>query len=101
MYFLIAVLALALAADVGALATLMLRDDVGLTRREAPRLPHEQGNAPRPQENDAAERELAADQQNEAEYLARVGDIQADSVQTFLDSHDKLLHYDALTADDI
>jgi hypothetical protein len=56
----------------------------------------EQENAPRSQEQ-----EEAAAGQSEAEYLARVGDIQADSMETFLDSHDKLMRYDTLTADDV
>jgi hypothetical protein len=38
---------------------------------------------------------------DEAEYVSRVGDIQDGAVETFLDSHDRLLHYDALTADDV
>ena len=38
---------------------------------------------------------------DEAEYVSKVGDIQDGAVETFLDSHDRLLHYDALTADDV
>jgi hypothetical protein len=128
-HVLVAVLAFALAAAVGAMATLTLQGDLSLPGREELRAPDEQGNAPRPQEKDAAERDLAAGQQDEAgkqqdtpgtrerqgaaqqeegaakhseaEYIARIGDIQADSVQTFMDSHDKLLRYDALNADDV
>jgi hypothetical protein len=128
-HVLVAVLAFALAAAVGAMATLTLQGDLSLPGREELRAPDEQGNAPRPQEKDAAERDLAAGQQDEAgkqqdtpgtrerqgaaqqeegaakhseaEYIARIGDIQADSTETFFDSHDKLLRYDALNADDV
>ena len=34
-------------------------------------------------------------------YANEVGEIQTDSVETFLDSHEKLLRYDALTSADI
>jgi hypothetical protein len=103
-----------------------LRGDLGLPRAEEPQPSEEQGNAPRPQEKDAAgqqneagqqqdapaaqqkdaaaeqkQAEEAAAQQSEAEYLARVGDIQSNAVETFLDSHNKLLRYDALGADDV
>jgi hypothetical protein len=40
------------------------------------------------------------DEQN-AEYIGTVGDIQTGAVETFLNSHDKLLQYDALAADDV
>jgi hypothetical protein len=45
--------------------------------------------------------EEAARQQSEVEYLGHVGDIQSNCVEVFLDSHDKLLQYDMLTADDL
>jgi hypothetical protein len=125
-YAVAAVLAFALAAGVGAMGALMLRGDLGLPRAEEPQPSEEQGNAPQPQEKDAAgqqneagqqqdapaaqqkdaaaeqkQAEEAAAQQSEAEYLARVGDIQSNAVETFLDSHNKLLRYDALGADDV
>jgi hypothetical protein len=83
---------------------------------EEPGSPGKQEAAPRPQEKDAAagqkqqkdaaaeqkqQQQEAAAQQSEAEYLARVGEIQTNAVETFLDSHEKLLRYDALTADDV
>jgi hypothetical protein len=46
----------------------------------------------------AQQRDGAAD---EAEYVGTVGDIQTGAVETFLNSHDKLLQYDALAADDV
>jgi hypothetical protein len=118
-YILAAALAFAVAAGVGAIAALTLGDNLGFSERgrerEEPRRPaEEQGNAPQRQgavadrsqqketEKEAdAEQEEVASQQSEAEYVARVGDIQERSVETFLDSHDKLVHYDALTSDDV
>jgi hypothetical protein len=111
-----ATLAFALAAGVGATGALIVGGDLGLPGREAPRPPDEQENAPRSQEKDAADKqeeaapqekdaadkqEEAAPHQGEAEYVGKVGDIQGNAIETFLDSHDKLLRYDALTADDI
>ncbi len=90
-----ATLAFAIAAGLGAMGALMLRGDLGLPGAEEPRSLDEQQDAPGAKQNEGAA------QQSEAEYVARVGDIQADSVETFLDSHDKLLRYDALTADDV
>jgi hypothetical protein len=123
-YILAAALVLAVAAGIGAMATLTLQGDLSLPGTEEPRQPQGQQNAPRSQEDepaaqqpekDASEQNEAGEQekaprlqeqekaagQSEAEYVARVGDIQANSVETFLDSHDKLLRYDALTADDV
>jgi hypothetical protein len=45
--------------------------------------------------------EGAPDRLSEAEYAGTVRDIQAETVEAFLDSHDKLLRYDALTAGDV
>jgi len=55
------------------------------------------GNQPRQSGKD----EDAPDRLSEAEYVGMVGDIQAGAVEAFLDSHDKLLRYDALTAGDV
>ena len=112
-----AILAFALAAGVGAIGALMLRGDLNLPGREEPQSLNEQENAARPQEKDAAKQKEAAKQEeeaasqpeqkevaaqlNEAEYVSKVGEIQNDSVETFLASHEKLLVYDALNADDV
>lgn len=70
-------------------------------REEASQPRDEQQNAPQQAaEESRLEREEAA-RQAEAEYTGRVGEIQAASVQRTLDSHEKLLRYDALTANDI
>jgi hypothetical protein len=110
MYAVAAMLAFAVAAGVGATAALMLRGDLSLPTREEPQPAGEQGNAPQRQgaANDRSQQKEAgtgqkedASQQAEAEYTSKVGDIQSKSVETFLDSHNRLLHYDALTADDV
>jgi hypothetical protein len=114
MYAVAAMLAFAVAAGVGATAALMLRGDLSLPTREepqpAPQPAGEQGNAPQRQgaANDRSQQKEAgpgqkenASQQDEAEYTSKVGDIQSKSVETFLDSHERLLRYDALTADDV
>jgi hypothetical protein len=50
----------------------------------------------------AAERtESRPTDEQTAEYIGTVGDIQTGAVETFLNSHDKLLQYDALAADDV
>lgn len=106
-----AILLFAVAAGMGAMGALILRSDQGSSpAREEPRLSDEQENAPASQqqkeaaaerEEAAAEPEEATPQQREAEYVSEVGEIQGKSVETFLDSHGKLLRYDALTADDV
>jgi hypothetical protein len=95
---------------VGATTALMIQGNLDLPSRKVPEPADEQGDAPQHRGADAdqsqqkeagAEQAEAPSQQKEDEYVARVGDIQADSVETFLDSHDKLLRYDALTADHV
>ena len=123
-YILAAALAFAVAAGVGAMAALILQGDLSLPGTQEPQQLQEQQNPPREQENKPAAQqpEKAASQQNEAgeqenapssqeqegatgqseaEYVAKVGEIQRRSVETFLDSHEMLMRYDALTADDV
>jgi hypothetical protein len=78
-------LAFVLAAGLGAMGALTLRVDVSQLESEEPRPADEQ----------------VASQRDEAEYVGTVGEIQARGVETFLESHNKLLQYDALTADDV
>ena len=125
MYAVTATLAFLMAAGVGAAAALVVsgnlswptgerasREEPGPAgeqdnapqhqRADANRV-HEQDNAPQHQRADAnrVQQGNADAEQAQTKYVNRVGDIQSDSVETFLDSHDKLLHYDALTADDV
>lgn len=85
-------------AGVGAMGALVLRGDLSLPRTEEPQ-PSQKQDAPQPQREHAASDEAA--QQSKTEYTGKVADIQVKSVETFLDSHSKLLHYDALTAEDV
>jgi hypothetical protein len=78
-------LAFVLAAGLGAMGALTLRVDVSQLESLEPRPADEQ----------------VASQRDEAEYVGTVGEIQARGVETFLESHNKLLQYDALTADDV
>jgi len=129
-YAALAVLAFALAAGMGATGALMLRGDVaGLLERQEPRpQPADEQNVDRAQQKDgaaedgaagrdgaaagqtevasrqgkaAADRSAVASQRDEAEYVDAVEDIQTNAVETFLNSHEKLLRYDALAADDV
>jgi hypothetical protein len=93
-YILAATLALAVAAGVGALAALIPRGDLGLPASEKPRQSEEQANAQQSEKQ-------ANSKQSEANYTSEISKIQSSSVETFLDSHDKLLRYDALTANDV
>ena len=112
-----AVLAFVLAAGLGAMGALTLRGDLGFLEREEPQ-PAGGQNAGQAQEEDGAaereeatvdaqreeaaeEREGVTSQREEAEYIGAIRDIQTRSVRAFLNSHDKLLRYDALTAADV
>src|SRR5215212_9443187 len=109
-YSVAAILVFAVAAAVGATVALMLQGDLGLPAREEPQPAGEQGNTPQRQgaAKDRSQQKEAgtgqkedASQQDEAEYTSKIGDIQSKSVETFLDTHERLLRYDALTAEDV
>ena len=121
-YAVLAILAFALAAGVGAVGALMLRGDLtGLLERQGPRSADEQA-AGRAQQKDAAKREEDAVEQKdgaskqdqaavdrsadaaqraEAGYVDAVEDIQTNAVEAFRNSHEKLLRYDSLSAADV
>src|SRR5918997_2535424 len=88
LYILLAALMVAVAAGVGAMVALMMRGDLGLPVSGNPLQSEEQGNAQKTEK-------LGDSQLSEADYVGEVGKIQSSSVETFLDSHDKLLRYDA------
>jgi hypothetical protein len=114
-YVVAATLAFALAVGVGAMVALTLRGDVGSPERRGPppadeqrvdRTQQEDGAAEQTvvasrQDQAAADRSVGAAQRAEAEYADAVGDIQTGAVETFLNSHEKLLRYDALAAADV
>jgi hypothetical protein len=93
-YILAVPLAFAAAAGVGVMATLIMQDDLSMPVSEKLQPSEGQGNAQQ------SERQSNA-QQSEADYMSKVGKLQSESVKTFLDSHNDLLRYDALTADDV
>ena len=115
MYAAAATLAFGMAVSVGAVAALMVRGNLSFpagerARPEKPGPSGEQGKPPQRQqadadspqrENSGAKREQAASPDKPTTYVHEVGEIQANSVQAFLDSHEKLLRYDTLTAGDI
>jgi hypothetical protein len=104
-YAVAATLAFLMAAGVGAMTALLVQGDLSWLTKEEPRQkelsPSGQQDKPPHRQQADAEQERGHSQQAQTTYVNRVGDIQSNSVETFLDSHDKLLHYDALTADDI
>lgn len=129
-YILVALLAFALAAGVGAVAALLLGGELGSNGSKNSPPSEEQGNARysekqgnsrqgeekggsqqgeergssrQGEEQDSAQQteEQGRSQQSEADYVSKVGKLQSEAVKAFLDSHDKLVHYDALTAGDV
>lgn len=110
LYAVAAFLAFAVAVGVGAMGALLIQGGPILPTREEPRPAGEQGDAPEEsraestwsqQEETTAGAKDAASRQDESEYVREVGEIQANAVETFSDSHSKLSRYDALTADDV
>jgi hypothetical protein len=122
-YAVAAFLAFVMAASVGVVATLVVSGNVSWppgerSREGEPSPAGEQGKPPQRQRADAdrpqqehtdrsqeekagAKREQAASQKKPIPYVNGVGAIQADAVEAFSDSHEKLLRYDSLTSGDI
>ncbi len=122
-YAALMILAFALSVGVGAMVALILwGDPTGLPERQEPRSADEQAVSRAQQEDGAAERGEAAVEQKqaafrqdqaaangsadaaqrvEAEYVDAVEDIQTNAVETFRNSHEKLLRYDSLSAADV
>lgn len=90
------IVALALAAGVGAIAALVLEPGLDSSGRDKPG--QAEGAARREQ---AREQEDPSDQSSEDEYLNEVGNIQNGAVKASLESNTKLLRYDLLTGDDL
>jgi hypothetical protein len=114
-YAVAATLVFVIAASVGAVAALVVsgnvsRPTVERARPEEPSPAGEQGKIPQRQQEHTdkaqqeiadAEREQTVTQDKLTQYVGGVGEIQANSVEAFLDSHEKLLRYDTLTSSDI
>src|SRR5215212_6191585 len=114
-YAVAAILLFVMAASVGAAAALLVGGHLSWPtgERSGPGEPNpasERGKSPqrlqedadRPQQVEAgAKREQTTPQEEQTTYVDEVGEIQANSVDAFLNSHEKLLRYDALTSDDV
>jgi hypothetical protein len=114
-YAVAAILAFVMAASVGAVAALVIGGNLSWPAGERirPGEPGPAGERGKPsqrqqadadrlqQEKAGAKREQDAPQGQQTTYVHRVGEIQANAVETFLDSHEKLLRYDSLTSGDI
>ena len=122
-YAVAAILAFVMAAGVGAVAALVVSGNLSLPtgeriRQGEPGPAGEQGKPSQSQRADAdrreqeyadrsqpekagARREHAGTRDEQIRYVSGVGEIQANSVEAFSDSHEKLLRYDTLTSGDI
>jgi len=120
-YVAVATLAFVLAAGMGAMVALVLRDDLSspgtgksqaLDGREdvtqvqeddAAKQHEESARGQQAAKDDeaAAEKRRVAARRDEAEYIDTVGKIQESAVEAFQRSHRNLLRYDALTAADV
>jgi hypothetical protein len=114
-YAVAAIVLFVMAASVGAAASLLVGGHLSWPTgeragSEEPNPASERGKSPqrqqadadRPQqENSGAKREQAASPDKQTTYVHEVGEIQANAVEAFLDSNEKLLRYDALTSGDI
>jgi hypothetical protein len=104
-----------LAVGMGAVTALVMSGNIGSPTGERTRLdesspPGEQGRSAQPkqadagvsqQQNSGGKRGQVTPQERQTTYVDEVGEIQAGSVEAFLDSHEKLLRYDALTSGDV
>jgi hypothetical protein len=126
-YAVAATLTLVTAAGVGAVVALVVGGNLSWPAGERARLeepspareqgespPRQQADSDHPQDEDQqqytdrsqlekadAKRGQAASQDIQVQYVDGVGEIQANAVEVFLDSHGKLLRYDSLTSGDI
>jgi hypothetical protein len=110
-----AILAFGMAAGIGAVAALVVSGNLSAPSGERARpdessapgeqvesTQHEQADADGAQQNySGVKREQTTLQDEQATYVDEVGEIQDNSVDAFLDSHEKLLRYDALTSGDV
>jgi hypothetical protein len=114
-YGMAAALVLVMAAGIGAVAALVVGGNVSSptverTRPDESSPPGEQVETTQNEQTDAdavqqqyssAKREQTTPQDEQTTYVDEIGEIQANSVEAFLDSHEKLRRYDTLTSGDI
>ena len=114
-YAVAAILVFGMAAGIGIVAALMVSGNASSPTGEKVR---SEGTSPageqnKPAQPEQAETELTQQQYSDAKqgqatprdrqttYVDEVGEIQAGSVDAFLDSHEMLLRYDSLTSGDV
>jgi hypothetical protein len=114
-YAVAAILAFVMAASVGAVAALLVSGNASLpigetTRPDESSLAGEQGKSAQyeqadtdlaQQQDSGAKQRQATPQDRQTTYVDEVGEIQANSVDAFFDSHEMLLRYDTLTSGDV
>jgi hypothetical protein len=112
-----ALLTFAAAVGVGAATSLVMQGDLSFSALREPVAGGEQDGAPEDggegassqrsggggtgQEMVAAQRDEGRSDLSEGEYVGRIGEIQGRAVEAFSDSHNKLLRYDSITAEDV
>jgi hypothetical protein len=117
MYAAAALLTFAVAVGVGATTSLIIQGDLSFSALWDPLPGGEQDGTPEDRgEGGSSQRggdggagqEMAAAQQDEGQsdlsesaYVSRIGELQGRAVEAFSDSHNKLLRYDSITAEDI
>jgi hypothetical protein len=111
----VAILAFAMAVGIGAVAALVVSGNLSApsgdrARPEESSAPGEQVESTQHERADTdvaqqqysgAKREQTTPQDEQTTYVDEVGEIQANSVEAFSDSHEKLLRYDTLSSSDI
>jgi len=102
-YVSVVLLALAVTVGIGTIAALVLGGEPRFSAGKKSPPSEEQGNSQQKEKQGTAQHneEQSSTLQSRPHYDSKVGELQRESVKAFLDSHDKLLHYDALTADDV
>jgi hypothetical protein len=114
-YAVAAILVIGTAAGIGVVAALMVSGNASSPTGEKvrPESSSPAGEHNKPAQPEQAETELSRQQYSDAKrgqatsqdrqttYVDEVGEIQAGSVDVFLDSHEKLLRYDTLTSGDV
>jgi hypothetical protein len=102
-YVLAALLALAVAVGVGAMAALMLQGWLRSNASDKAPPTAARGHAEQAEKQSKPQQgeKHGGARGSETDYVSEVGKIQSEAVKAFMDSHDKLLRYDALTSDDV
>src|SRR5215207_6423082 len=109
------ILAFVMAMGIGAVAGFVASGNLSwpigeMTRPDEANTPGEQGKSAQHKQADAdlaqkqysgAKQEQATPQDEQTTYVDGVEDIQADAVEAFLESDEKLQRYDALTSGDV